>query len=690
MRCWVDDQQQFDWQDSRFAKGRIGLRTWGVNAPVRWKNLRVVSPDGQVLHEGFPELGPAAPEPISTPAPSAALAALRREQIPPSALAFAGNGDPQLAPPSLVAVLGEPELIQGGNIPSLSFSPDGRWLASASVDGTMLLRDASTGQTRQRIRGGRFGVSNVAFAPDSQTLVAQADGRIKLWPIGQDVEPSAVLQLDVEWLHMALSPDGRFLAACGADGVVKLWNWGQWDKPLVLPAVGASGWSILAFSADGELLACGWRWGTPKIAVYGTRDGALKQTLAAEHGKGTTCLAFSSDGKYLASTDPDRETKVWDPASGDAVERLPRGGSVCFTSDSKQLLILGEESHVYDLASRSQAKPVEGRKVAEVRGGRSAALSPDGKTLAIGYGGGAVDFYDAEVWKPKKEYLEASHRSCVTAVSVSPDGQTVYSIGADMTLRRWDLAAAANPPLTCQLDAADAHLLKCDPQGKSLATGSPKSLTLWDAATTTPLASESIWPNSLVYSPDGALIALQTHGDNHVCLRDVQLRETYRFTSINEQAALAFSPDGTLLAAVGSAGAVAIWNVKAGNEAAAWKDEKFSSVAFRPDCQVLALGHANGAISLWDTVAWQKLLAVQAHSGPVLSLSFMPHGKTLLSSGTDGVIQVRNTEWERSLTTIPVGPAGPAVVFDVDPSGQYLFASGPTNAIYVHRLSLDD
>ncbi|HVX59020.1 MAG TPA: family 16 glycoside hydrolase, partial [Pirellulales bacterium] len=288
MRCWVDDQQQLDWQDSRFAQGRVGLRTWGVNTPVRWKNLKVVSPDGQILLEGFPELGPAAPEPGLIPSPSAALAALRREQIPPSALAFAGNGDPQQAPPSLVAVLGEPEMIQGGNIPSLAFSPDGRWLASASVDGTILLREATTGQTRQRIRGGRFGVSNVAFTPDSQTLVAQADGRIKLWPLGQEAEPSAVLHLDVEWLHMALSPDGRFLAACGADGVVKLWTWGQWDKPRVLPAVGASGWSILAFSADGELLACGWRWGTPKIALYGTRDGALKQTLVAEHGKGVT------------------------------------------------------------------------------------------------------------------------------------------------------------------------------------------------------------------------------------------------------------------------------------------------------------------------------------------------------------------------------------------------------------------
>jgi WD40 repeat protein len=353
-------------------------------------------------------------------------------------------------------------------------------------------------------------------------------------------------------------------------------------------------------------------------------------------------------------------------------------------------LILGEESHVYDMASRSQAKPVEGRQLAEVRGGRSAALSPDGKTLAIGYGGGAVDFYDAETWQPKKEYLEAGHRSGVTALSVSPDGQAVYSIGADMTLRRWDLAAVAKPPLTCQLDAADAHLLKCDPQGKSLATGSPKSLTLWDAATITPLAADSIWPNSLVYSPDGASIALQTHGDNHVCLRDVQLRETYRFTSINEQAALAFSPDGTLLAAVATDGAAAIGRVNTGRHAAAWKDEKLSSVAFRPDGQVLALGHADGAISLWDTVAWQKLLAVQAHAGPVLSLSFMPHGKSLVSSGTDGVIQVKNTERERSLTTIPVGMAGPAVAFDLDPSGQFLFASGPTNAIYVHRLSTDD
>ena len=56
----------------------------------------------------------------------------------------------------------------------------------------------------------------------------------------------------------------------------------------------------------------------------------------------------------------------------------------------------------------------------------------------------------------------------------------------------------------------------------------------------------------------------------------------------------------------------------------------------------------------------------------------------------DGVIQVRNSEWERTRAVISVGPAGPPVTFDLDPSGKYLFASGPTQLIFIHRLPLDD
>ena len=474
------------------------------------------------------------------------------------------------------------------------------------------------------------------------------------------------------------------------DGVAKLWKWGQWDEPLVLPAVSTTGWSSLAFSADGELLACGWRWGSPKIALYSTRDGALKQTFLPEHMKGTLGLAFSGDGKYLASIAPNSETVLWNLASGETVERLPRGANVSFTPDGKRLLILGEESHIYDMASRSHAKPVNAHKLAEVRGGTAAALSPDGKTLAIGYHGGAMNFYDAEAWQPKKEYLETGHRSCVTAVAVSPDGKTIRSSGADMTLRCWDLATWTKPPFTRQLDGPCFHLLKNDPQGKTFATGSQKSLIVWDAATTTPLVADPIWPNSLVYSPDGKLIAAQTHGDNQVRLRDAQLREIFRFTSIKEEASLAFSPDGKLLAAAGSAGAIAVWNVKTGNEVAVWKDEKLRSVVFRPDGQVLAVGQEDGAIALWDTATWQKQRAFHVHNGPVLSLEFMPDGNSLVSSGTDGMIQVRQPGRVLPLAVIPVGPPGSPVVFGLDPSGKHLFASGPTNVIYVHRLPSED
>jgi hypothetical protein len=104
-------------------------------------------------------------------------------------------------------------------------------------------------------------------------------------------------------------------------------------------------------------------------------------------------------------------------------------------------------------------------------------------------------------------------------------------------------------------------------------------------------------------------------------------------------------------------------------------------------------GHQDGTVSYWDTTTWEKTRTLRAHTGPVLSLKFTPDGMTLLTSGTDGMVHVRNPEHERPRAVIPVGPAGPAdpyVTFDIDASGQYLFASGPTPLIYVHRLPPND
>lgn len=653
---------------------------------------------------------------VVPPAASALLTSLSRDQIPLAKLAFAGDGDPQKAPPSLVAVLGEPEPVHRNVIGILAFSADRRWLLSASERMT-LLREAATGRIHRvfELDSNR----SAAFTPDSQGIVTLADDKVQLWPISGESAPTTLLKLEEGQMRMALSPDGRFLAVGGKEGAAKLWKWGQWDAPTELPIVGSGGAFNLAFSHDSRLLACA-TWPIKDkaipVALYTTSDGKLKQTLSG-HQDETKNLSFSRDGRYLATTGPP-ETRVWDTTTGKFVKfvkRFPPGRSAAFSPDGKWLITLNDwTGEIFDVSSGVEAKTITSRPLGDARGPGNVyssfpyavAFSPDSNLLAVGDYSGTVNVFDTNDWQLKKEFLESGSHNSITSIAVSPDGATVLSRGLDMTLRRWNMAAPAKPELVHVFMNPKWHQLEFSPDGRSFATVDYKNLTVWDAATSKPIFTDPIWlgvrstwgphgraasNRSMVYSSDGKLLAIHIPLESQVRLFDVRLRkEVYHFAAPAENVALAFSADSNLLAAADNEGNIVIWNVTTGNKVAAWKDKEMHCVAFRPDDQILATGHADGTISLWNTATWQKDRSVSFHKGEVTSLKYTPDSRWLVSGGTDGMIQVRNPNWQRPLAVIPVGPPGPVVVFDLDASGQYLFTSGPTNVIYVHRLPPSD
>jgi WD40 repeat protein len=219
----------------------------------------------------------------------------------------------------------------------LTFSPDGKRLASGDglrtfreakpVPGVVKVWDAQTGQELVTFKGHGYCVLSVTFSPDGKRLASAAeDGTVKVWDAqtGQEFlslkEQKAILVgSNHRFASLAFSPDGKRLAGC-ALGPLKVWD-AQTGQELV---TGMRGGLSLAFSPDGKRLASA----LGNMVVYDAQTGQEVLTFP-----GGSSVAFSPDGKRLVSG-----TKVWDAQTGEEILSLQgAGGSLTFSRDGHQL-----------------------------------------------------------------------------------------------------------------------------------------------------------------------------------------------------------------------------------------------------------------------------------------------------------------------------------------------------------------
>ncbi len=689
----------------RLTPGQYELRAHKAGKLVRQELVNVtkngrqvvrVSQETTAVKPSQPEEPhpPIAPQP-KQPSPTApVLTQLKRDSIPWETLTLAGNGNPESAPATLVAALGRPGPIHEVNIYWLSYSPDGKWLASAEQNGTIFLRDASTGAVQRILKTDDVWPTSLSFTPDSKTLaVSERLGKVTLWPLDEQQKPQ-VLKLGLMWMHVAISPDSRFLAAAGMHGKVRLFKWGQWDKFEELPSEEhRKPWQI-KFSPNGKLLAVSWLDYSEDnlVSVYDTEQKTRLHQFKA-HRPATTGLAFSADNKYLATSGA-AEIRLWNLATGKYDKFGPHAYSLDFDPSGKWLAAGSPHRgiEIFSVPDGKSTGPLirDNTDIAFV-GRQFATFSPDGKTLAVGFRSGAVCLYDTESWQQKTETQIPGHHAAVQGLALAQDSRTLLSLGADRRLLRWDLKHPEQSQLLDQSHSPWKHLA-INPDGNSFAVAGT-TLSVRNINDDQELFSLPNELTCLVYSPRGDSLFGQIKGQQDICQWDAHTGEViYRFSSLQAYA-LAVSNDGSLLAAVGADQKAILWHIPSGRKRTSWKtSNKARSITFSPDGKTLAIGDEKGIISYTDTETGESLRDFKAHSGTVTSLKYTPDGQTLVSAGTDGMIQIRNPDWNRPRAEIQVALSAKhaPIIFDIDPSGRYLFVSGPTQLIYVHKLPLDD
>jgi WD40 repeat protein len=534
------------------------------------------------------------------------------------------------------------------------FSHDGKLLAAVGFDGIHLW-DANSGAALRQI-GGPGGVVNfrgnrggLAWSPDDKLLAAgNAAGAISLFDPGTGGEVRQLGARGSGLSGLAFAPDGKHLAGAGFDGSLRLWDpaTGQEVRALSQPGGVRVQVEGLAFSPDGKLLATGGDFQRP-LTLWDVATGKPSQRIG-EPGKGARALAFSPNGKFVAATGAnDRSVHVWGVASGKELRTFDGHGglvhTILFAPDGKRLFTAATDNtvRVWDLATATECYPATGHTGAIT----SLLFMPDGKRLVTGGADLTLRVWDLA---SRKEIDRATEVSGPITPALAADGQSILW-GQIGFLQSWQPGGVREQRQVGPLGRFGMAVLS--PEGGLVASaGFPTSavnenqIRVLNVEASREVRLFKGLPgalHTLVWSADGTTLGVQDNLNNIFVLDLATGRRLRSFVPGNGggERFVGLSPDGRLAATLGEG--LTLWETATGKERYhAARGNAVQALAFSPDGRLVALANQEGKVLVLDAVTGQELAQRTGHLGPVSVLAFSRDGKVLASGGRDATVML--------------------------------------------------
>jgi WD40 repeat protein len=623
------------------------------------------------------------------------------------------HGDP--LPDGAIARLGCVRLRHGAEVYLLSFTPDGKALASLGADQTFRLWDAATGKELRRFeRKGQplyFGASSFggkflrggpgALPPVVMRDIAIGDGQGFTVTYSMDgrvlalVDPrNLVLVFDTvtgKQTHkfelrdptghaIALSPDGKVLAvgeAGGEDHPVRLWDLAN-NKELTPLQLGRQRVvTKLVFAPDGKQLA-GISGG--QVRLWDVTTG--KRTRLYEgHDNQVLAVAFSFDGQKLATAGGDGTVRLWETTSEEELKKFTLNDNqftaLAFAPDGKTL-IAGSTANtvqVWDLTTGQERHLLEGHKAPVL----AVAVSPDGKTIASAGVAGDIRLWNAGTGQ---ELADTRQLDRVDTFGLQPDGHTVIAWSGAGTVRSVDLLTGVEQ-MNIKGPAEDNLQYETSADGRVAAVWNPEAdgLRLWDGLMGQEmhkLPGHQGGVFNAAFSADGKLLAT-TGGDGAVRVWKVATgKEAFQVAAAGNACSCVFAPDGKILAIVFNEGELCLVETLTGKERCRLRLGRvggYSALAFSPDSRLLALTAGDEVIRLWDVVQGKLLRGLVGHQDAVSALVFAPSGDVLASGGDDGTVRLWKVDSGEEVRCFE-GHQGSVTRVQFTPDGKGVASSG--------------